>query len=91
MSKQSQVLARRHRWVAGATITECRHTQPPAEQELRRFTATIRGFRNWRIWQGDVQTFDAATLVREIKRHVTAIRDRIDRGDASVFREPGAW
>jgi hypothetical protein len=91
MSQQWQILARRHNWVAGATITESRHTHPPAGQEIRRFTATIRGWRNWHIWRGDVKVLGMDVLVAEVKCRVTAIRERIDRGDESVFHEPGAW
>jgi hypothetical protein len=92
MDKNWQILARHcNKWVAGATITESRHIQPPAGQELRQFTATIRGWGNWRIWRGDVKSLGMEALVAEVKRRATAIRARIDRDDESVFHEPGAW
>ncbi len=90
-SRRWKILGR-HKWVVGAIITEsCDQT---TIQPLLRYTATIRGWRNWRIWQGDISTGDLSEMtirVREIKRRVEAIRDRIDRGDETVFHEPGAW
>jgi len=78
----------RHKWVAGATITESYNTN---DDRLRRFTATIRGYRNWKLgeyqitlqpgqWQADLQ--DVITKAK-------LIRDRIDAGDESVFYERG--
>ena len=86
--RQWKILAR-HRWVAGAVITESH--QIDSVDSYRRFTATIRGYQNWRIWQGATANTDMKPRVEEIKRRVTAIRDRIDAKDESVFAEPGAW
>ncbi len=74
------VLAR-HKWVYGAVITECCN----AESTLKRFTATIRGFRNWRLWEG--RYGDAQAIVEDIQSKVRSIRDRIDKDDESVFDE----
>ena len=86
--RQWKILAR-HQWVAGAVITESHKID--SDDSYRRFTATIRHFRNWRIWQGATANTDMKPRVEEIKRRVTAIRDRIDAKDESVFAEPGAW
>ena len=69
----------RHKWVAGATITESYNTD---DDRLRRFTATIRGYQNWKLgeYRGPVDT-------KAIIARVKAIRDRIDSGDESVFYE----
>ncbi len=65
-----RILAR-HCWVDGATITE----SISKEGKVRRFTATIRGFRNWRIYQGpDPKVPKNIEKIREI-------RDRIDSGN----------
>jgi len=39
----SKIIAR-HRWVAGATITE---SLVDEDRNIKRFTATIRGWRNF--------------------------------------------
>ena len=72
-----KILARHH-WVVGAVITEsCR----VGDEGYRRFTATIRGSRNWKIWQGRTPPAE------RIMRRVQEIRDRIDAGDESVWTE----
>ncbi|MBM3130801.1 MAG: hypothetical protein FJ009_19515 [Chloroflexi bacterium] len=86
--KRWKVLGR-HRWVTGATVIEL--VDQASAVPMRRFVATIRGWRNWRVWQGDPSEQGCAELVRLVKARVTAIRDRIDANDDSVFHEPGAW
>lgn len=78
----------RHRWIAGATIRESVQVD---HSSVRRFTATIRGYTNWRIWQGDVAVLGNAAVTTAVIRRVQEIRDRIDAGDESVFTQPGAW
>ena len=81
--KTWKVLAR-HKWVVGATITE----SVGVYDNNRRFTATIRGFQSWRIWQGPGEKNPGGN---EIQRRVIRIRNRIDANDESVFAEKGAW
>jgi len=73
-----RILARHH-WVDGATITE----SISKDGDVRRFTATIRGFRNWRIYEGPDPK--APKIIEKIRE----IRDRIDSGDESVFQKAG--
>jgi hypothetical protein len=73
-----RILAR-HRWVDGAKITE----SISEDGRVRRFTATIRGFRNWRIYEGP------DPKVPKIIEKIREIRDRIDSGDESVFQRGG--
>jgi hypothetical protein len=75
-----KILAR-HKWVDGATITESRNENT----ETRRYTATVRGWRNWFVWEGK----EGAEIISvgEIIEAVKAIRDKIDTGDVSVFLE----
>lgn len=77
-----KVLAR-HKWVAGAIITE----SIGHKQQMRRFTATIRGFRNWKIYQGKSSPAASAFVIVKVKE----IRDRIDAGDELVFNEPNLF
>ena len=46
--KKFKILAR-HKWTYGATITESVERE---EGKIRRFTATIRGFQNWLLYEG---------------------------------------
>ncbi len=73
-----RILARHH-WVDGAKITE----SISEDGRVRRFTATIRGFQNWRIYEGP------DPKVPRIIEKIREIRDRIDRGDESVFQKGG--
>ena len=79
-----KVLAR-HKWLTGVTISESINT----ESGERRFTATIRGWRNWKIWQG--QTDDNDKTVKFVIDKVRTIRDRIDSGDESIFNEENEY
>jgi hypothetical protein len=76
------VLAR-HKWVSGAVITE----QCNAASTCKRCTATIRGFRNWRLWEGDYGA--AQAKVKEIISTVRKIVERVDADDEAVFQETG--
>ena len=69
----------RHKWVSGARITESVNQ----DDDSSRFTATIRGFRNWKLYQGR----PSEEVLRLIIRVVRAIRDQIDgQGEeAEVF------
>ncbi len=83
-NKKMRILARHKYWVSGATITES-----ISEDSLtRRFTATIRGWQKFLIYQGDLYEQDnSEIIVQKIVSTVRKIRDRIDSGDESVFNE----
>ena len=84
--KTWKLLARHKNWVEGATISESVILKFQRDEiPICRFTATIRGFQNWRIYQGNKWN------LKEIIQHVREIRDRIDQKDESVFAEKGAW
>lgn len=68
----------RHKWVSGATITE---SYDEKNDKIRRFTATIRGFQNWRIFEGETDSETVQKVITDVK----AIRDRIDAGDEEIF------
>ena len=79
-----KILAR-HKWVAHCIITESVDDTKYSEilTSYRRFTATIRGFRAFRIYDGYLRD----GLADEIIGCVRALRDRMDRGDERVFYE----
>ncbi len=78
-NRQPMRILARHHWVDGATITE----SISKDGEVRRFSATIRGFRNWRIYEGpDPKAPQIIEKVREIRK-------RIDSGDESGFQKAG--
>ena len=88
MKQQWKILGR-HKWVSGATITESADINN--ENGLRRYTATIRGWKNFKIWTGNTAYTDMKQRTDEIIAIVKSIRERIDAGDRSVFEEKGAW
>ena len=65
-------------WVAGAKITESIEREVG---DVRRFTATIRGWQNWVIYEGE--NGDPSSIIAKVK----GIRDRIDSGDETVFNK----
>jgi ribosomal protein L3 len=86
MKPRWKIIAR-HKWVTGATITESCLDDP--KQNLRRFTATISGWNNWKIWEGDPSAGSMGKRITQIRNRVIEIRDRIDAGDKSIFMEQG--
>lgn len=83
-----KILAR-HKWVSGAVITESVDDKKSTiDTSYRRFTATIRGFQNWKIFEGLLRDNIAEEIIKEVKR----IRDLIDKGkgfDEEVFNYKG--
>ena len=77
-----KVIGRHKKWVPGATITE---SYDENNDKMRRFIATIRGFRNWKIYEGNLDNITTGA----IKHQVAAIRDAIDRGGESIFEHKG--
>ena len=78
-----KILAR-HKWVEGCIITESVDEKKSTKlKSYRRFTATIRGFRNWKIYEG----FLTNSIAQKVMDKVKKIRDRIDKGDDKVFYE----
>jgi hypothetical protein len=77
-TKDKWIVLARHKWVAGAVITESMSNK---DDRLRRYTATIRGFRNFKIYEG----LPINNLSQIIVDQVKSIRDKIDSGDESVF------
>ena len=84
MKQRFRILGR-HKWVVGATITESVPRGCPSS--TRRFTATIRGYRNWKVYQGP----PTKAALDFIITCVTEIRDRIDEGDELVFVRPNEY
>lgn len=83
--RQWRILAK-HKWVNGCTITESHHEfKSDSERAYRRFTATIDGWRNFKLYEGYL--FDNEMLVKAIVSRVNSIRERIQSGDNSVFNE----
>ena len=81
-----KILAK-HKWVSGATITESVNIKKEgyAGISYRRYTATIRGFQNWKIYEGYLTENTTQRVIDCIK----SIRDRIDNDDESVFSIKG--
>ncbi len=82
----------RHRWVVNATITESMDVN---DEFYRRFTATIDGYRNWKIAEGYLSIRGAnapkdAIIIKpdDVADRVKEIRDRIEEGDEDVFTDP---
>lgn len=79
-AKKFKVLAR-HKWLVGATITE---SMSLVDDGVRRFTATIEGWRNWKIYEGPLGGEKVTNFVLD---KVRGIRKRIQSGDETVFEE----
>jgi len=60
----------RHRWIVGTFITESVNDDDTA----RRYTATVRGYQNWKVFEGKGGPGSLDLIIRI----VSAIRDQID-------------
>ena len=76
----AKVIARHKYWVSGCTITET-----IVDQDTRRFTATVLGWRNWKIYEGPL----TETIVQEVCNAVCKIRESIKSGDENIFKQKG--
>lgn len=65
-------------WVSGATITESRKKNGDT-----RFTATIEGWRNFKIYEGK----PSDEISKKVQEKVREIRDRLKSGDESILNE----
>ena len=74
-----KIIARHKKVIAGAVITESCND----DDTVHRYTATIRGWRNWVIYEGKVDRDTFGWVVQRVRE----IRDRIDEGDDRVFIE----
>lgn len=82
-----KIIARNTRWVPGCVITESIDPDDTSTPRRSRFTATINGWRNFRIYEG--QLFEGC--VEAVCACVHSIRDRMEAGDDSVFEHKGYW
>lgn len=80
MTKTSEtkfrLLGRKTKWVSGVTFSEYIN-----DENTVRFTATIRGWQGWFLWQGNGRYTPLGLIIEKARE----IRDRIDSGDESVF------
>jgi len=51
------------------------------KDDIVRFTATINGFRNWKIYEGCF--YDG--LIEKVIKRISEIKSKIDNGDEKVF------
>lgn len=79
--KQSWKLLARHSNIAGAEIRE--YLDQNSEGWVRRYVATIRGYRNWFIASGCLRRGDYT--FQQVVDRVGEIRDKIDQGNEDVF------
>lgn len=70
----------RHKWVSEAIITESINET----EKLVRFTATIFGWRNWKIWEGKL---NESMISQYVQQKVMGIRDKIKSGDEEIFNK----
>lgn len=76
-----KVIARHKDWVSGATITELDDENYNGKFAYRKYVATIRGFRGWKIYEGEIKE----NMVDIVKYKVKKIMNRIDNNDETVF------
>jgi len=92
MAIKVKVLARRRRWVKGAMITESvveNDSRPDDGISIRRFTATINGWQNWKLYEGPI--YDCEVLVKKVIRMAQRIQKLIESDDQAVFNKKGYW
>ena len=76
MPRKFRVIGR-HKWVAGCTISESVNQ----DDTVRRYIATIKGSRNWRLYEGP----GMPGLTVKLMAVVMYVRDHMDEKDADIF------
>lgn len=82
-----KVISRNKRWVSGCTITESYDPDDSSSPRLARFTATVEGFQNFKIFEG--RLYDGCG--KDVVDCVRVIQTRILAGDDAVFKHEGYW
>lgn len=78
-----KIIGRHNKWVKDCLITESVDNTTPT---YRRFTATINGWRNFKIYEGYLPD-DNQKLIKSIIERVKKIKERIENDDDCVFKE----
>lgn len=76
-TKHYKILAR-HKWVQKTTLAESIQRE---NRDIRRFTATICGWKNWKLYEG--RPFPELSQLLFDK--MVEIRDKIEAGDKAIF------
>ena len=77
--KNWEILARHKDWVSKCTITESQNS----EGTKRRFTATILGWTNFKIWEGETKL--TQSVASKVQSTVYDLKQRLERGDKTVL------
>ncbi len=80
-----KIIARHKNLVKGVVITESEDENYKGKYAYRRYTATIRGFRNWKIFQGEIKENTIELVINKVKE----IRNKIDNNDELIFKIKG--
>jgi len=78
--KKFRIVAK-HKWVLNATITE---SVCITDDSIRRFTATICGWKNWKIYEGEMGSGEVANFVFD---KVRDIRNKLESGDETILEQ----
>ena len=73
----------RHKWIANCLITESDDDSKQGRTAYRRFTATVFGYSNWKIFEGFVNDNTVSFVLNKVR----TIKERILSGDKKVFGE----
>ena len=76
----------KYNWGPDCIITESIWTDESLN--IRRYTATICGYRNWKLYQGKA---DNPKLNQFLKDKCNEIKQRILAGDKTIFNEPNQF
>ena len=80
-----KILARHKDWIANTIISESVNSK---DDRIRRFTATICGWRNWKIFEGRI---DQDNVLQFVRNEVLRIKMEIERNNDSIFSEPNKY
>ena len=83
MKRKMKVIAR-HKWLDDCTITESYDVNDDTDNSYRRFTATILGWRNFKIFEG---YYTNDMIAAKVLGQVVKIKERIEMGDEIIFQE----
>jgi hypothetical protein len=74
------IIIARHKWVNNTTITESYYH---SNNKNRRFVATVNGWRNFVLYEGEVSPI----IIEKIINKVKYIKSKIENNDDIIFYE----
>jgi len=85
MKRKMELMSKSKHWVNGTIIYTSVDVNDNSDTAYWRITATIEGFRKWKIYEGYIPDCGQEKFCKAIANQVEMIRDKIRNEDKTIF------